>query len=355
MLDLFLQAKNSQSIIRHYLRDALPYVNQEIDSWREFAKQHMQGQLQEQALASIESKRFHCQGGSFYALYPGVNTCDFIRFVVALQTISDYLDNLSDRAAVTDEAAFQQLHLAMTDALDPFARHKDYYADYPYKEDGGYLDHLVETCQKELGKLPSYHLVKEDLLYFAKLYSQLQTYKHIDTASREETMRLWLKEVNTTEDLSDWEFAAATGSTLGMFMLAAAAADPQLRTATVKKITAAYFPWISGLHIQLDYFIDQAEDLKNNDLNFIFYYTNDRMTCERLTLFYQQAYHHAALTPHAYFAKTVVCGLAALYLSDAKIQTPAEKNIRNELLRCGGISVRILYWLCKLLRFKKVL
>lgn len=355
MLKFFLQAKNSPSMIWTFLSDVLPRVNQEINRWQACAERQMQGELRKQALSSIATKRFHCQGGSFYALYPGVHTHAFIRFVVALQTISDYLDNLSDRASVTDEAAFRQLHLAMTDALDPFAVHKDYYAHYPYKEDGGYLLHLVKTCQEELVKLPSYHLVKDDLLRLARLYSQLQTYKHIRTDLREEAMCRWLKEVNTTADLTDWEFAAATGSTLGMFMLAAAASDPHLTKAAVRAVTAAYFPWIAGLHIQLDYFIDQAEDRENNDLNFIFYYTDDCQMSARLTFLYQQAACHARLTPHAYFAKTIVCGLAALYLSDAKIQTPTEKKIRSELLRCGGISVRILYWLCKLLRLKKIL
>ena len=73
-------------------------------------------------------------------------------------------------------------------------------------------------------------------------------------------MQAWLNDANTNTWLTNWEFAAATGSTLGMFMLTAAAYQENLNTEEITTLKEAYFPWISCLHIQLDYFIDQAED-----------------------------------------------------------------------------------------------
>jgi tetraprenyl-beta-curcumene synthase len=168
-------------------------------------------------------------------------------------------------------------------------------------------------------------------------------------------MLAWLKEYNTTEYLTDWEFAAATGSTLGMFMLTAIAYNPELSPAEVTAVETAYFPWICGLHIQLDYFIDQVEDLHNGDLNFVFYYKDEVETVTRLQLFYREAYRQAELTPHNFFTKTIVRGLLALYLSDQKIKTPTEKAIRKDLLHQAGVFTQMLYALCKLLRFKKTL
>lgn len=355
MKTIFYNTTASIKMIRQFLTKVLPLVNQEVNAWQTFAQTKMSGELQKQALASISSKRFHCQGGNFYSIYPGVATKDFIKFIVALQTISDYLDNLCDRAAVTDEAAFRQLHLAMTDALDPEALQNDYYAQYPFQDDGGYLAHLVTTCQYILKKIPSYDLVKTEMLRLATLYSQLQTYKHIDPASREQAMLNWLKNCNTTKDLTDWEFAAATGSTLGIFMLGAIAYNPTLSPNEVVTVVNAYFPWICGLHIQLDYFIDQAEDRCNGDLNFVFYYKDASETSSRLQHFYDQAYAKAKLTPHNFFTKTIVRGLLALYLSDQKIKTPSEKAIRKDLLNQAGVSTQLLYGLCKILRFRKTL
>lgn len=51
-------------------------------------------------------------------MLPDVDINNFVKFIVAFQTISDYLDNLCDRVEVNDEQAFRQLHLAITDALD---------------------------------------------------------------------------------------------------------------------------------------------------------------------------------------------------------------------------------------------
>ncbi len=350
MVTIYRNTLHSAHMIKTFVQEVLPLVDRELDMWKSYAQTKMSGELQKQALASITDKRFHCQGGNFYSLYPGVNRDDFVKFVVALQTISDYLDNLCDRANVTDAKAFAQLHLAMTDALNPHAQLKDYYAFYPFQEDGGYLNRLVLTSQNILAKLPSYAKVQVHLLELASLYSHLQTYKHIAVEDREEAMSEWLNDANTNTWLTNWEFAAATGSTLGMFMLAAAAYQENLSTEEVINLKEAYFPWISCLHIQLDYLIDQAEDRQNGDLNFIFYYRDDEETKERLQFIYRQAFNYACHTPYAYFATTIVRGLVALYLSDSKIKTPTEKAIRKALLHTAGVRAKIIYHLCRLLR-----
>lgn len=346
----------SLSLITKFVRQVFPLVNAELDHWRRYAEINGCSELREQALASIRDKKFHCQGGSIYSLYRKVSTPDFVRLVVALQTISDYLDNLCDRAGVADERAFRQLHLAMTDALDPNGPDNDYYLFYPFKDDGGYLKELVSTCRQEVSKLSSYHLVKADALRFAALYSDLQTYKHLDLTVREDKMKDWIGlHLSNYPEIGDWEFAAATGSTLGMFMLCAAASDPHLKPDAAGKIANAYFPWINGLHILLDYFIDAAEDLANGDLNFVAYYNNQQEVLTRLDLFTKRALAQAVNIPEAAFTTTVIHGLLAMYLSDPKTNRPAEQEIRGALLKNGGAYTGLVYHLCRLLRKKSIL
>ena len=115
-------------------------------------------QLLQQASASLSRKRFHAQGGSFYALY-NFNPRYYkklVSLIVALQTISDYLDNLCDRGGIYNEAAFRCLHRAMTAALTrgPI-KGLDYYRFYPVKNDGGYLEALVAECRSCTGILLS--------------------------------------------------------------------------------------------------------------------------------------------------------------------------------------------------------
>lgn len=356
MLKTLGQTIASLKLVTKFVKNILPLVNTELASWRQLASQIPCDELRSQALSSIRDKKFHCQGGSVYSLHDGVQPQNFVKFVVTLQTISDYLDNLCDRAGIADEAAFRQLHLAMTDALDPAADCQDYYQYYPFKQDGGYLQSLVKTCQAELAKLPAYRHAQPEAIKLAALYSSLQTYKHLDPAIREAKMLDWITASQVDcPDITAWEFAAATGSTLGMFMLAAAAHNPSLTAEKAQHISRAYFPWISGLHILLDYFIDGAEDRANGDLNFIFYYENDLQIVERLKFFSQQARLQTAFTPNPIFTRTVVCGLLALYLSDPKVQAPKERAISQKLLNAAGFYTRFLYFICWLLRRKKTL
>lgn len=343
-------------LIFRFVNDIFPLVKKELHSWSLKAEKAPDSVLSKQALASLHCKAFHCLGGSIFALYPGANRDSMIKFIVAYQTISDYLDNLVDAAHVQDEQAFVQLHLAMTEALDPDAELSDYYEKYPYREDGGYLEGLVRTCQANVKALPSFPAVKSEVSWLASLYSSLQTYKHLRLEEREEKMLSWLKPNQAVyPEVSVWEFAAATGSTLGIYCLIAAAHRPGLTLEEVTHLKQAYFPWISGLHILLDYFIDFVEDRETGQLNFVQYYASIFERDERLVLFLRKSLECSRHLPYSKFHQTVIEGLLAMYLSDPKTQIDELSGGTRVLLSSGGYKIRILYWMCVLLRKKRVL
>jgi len=343
-------------LIYTFVSKVFPLVKQELNKWQRMAAQLPDSRLSQQATESIRSKAFHCQGGSIFALYPGVNRADAIQFIVAYQTMSDYLDNLVDSLEIQDELAFSQLHLAMQEALNPEAVASDYYLYYPYREDGGYLERLVTTCQESLRKLPSYKIVQEEAIKLAKLYSHLQTYKHLAVEERETKMLNWINpHLTDYQEITAWEFAAATGSTLGIFCLYAVALDPQLTERQGQKISQAYFPWICGLHILLDYFIDLREDRETSQLNFVAYYEQAGMTFQRLHLFVENSLKQTERLDHPKFHRAVVQGLLAMYLSDEKGMDTDIRSVTKQLLRDSGLGVNLLYWLCCQLRKHKSL
>lgn len=343
-------------LILRFVKEVFPRVKKELVFWTLRAERASDALLSHQALDSLQRKAFHCLGGSIYALYPGVERETMIEFVVAYQTISDYLDNLVDAANVQDEEAFALLHLAMTEALDPDAELSDYYAKYPHQEDGGYLDHLVKTCQANLKALPSFPAVKSELVRLASLYSSLQTYKHLSLEEREQKMRSWIgPNLADFPAVSVWEFAAATGSTLGIFCLVAAAHRPGLTPEEVTKIKQAYFPWICGLHILLDYFIDLIEDRETQQLNFVKYYSSISERDDRLALFLRKSLGSAGQLTYPKFHQAVVEGLLAMYLSDSKTNIEELNAGTCALLAAGGIEVRILRSICIMLRRKGLL
>jgi tetraprenyl-beta-curcumene synthase len=329
----------------------VPSAARELAEWQELADDIPNGELRNQALASIRDKDFHAEGGSVYAAAALDNFDSLIRLIVALQTISDYLDNLCDRSVSMDEKDFRQLHQAMMDAVDPSPTYHDYYRFHPNQDDGGYLHSLVKTCKEELNRLPSYEVAQQEVGRLAGLYSDLQVYKHIAVERREDRLRSWFEEHREQlPDLEWWEFAAATGSTLGMFALFVEAAQPDLDADYVEKLLRAYFPWVCGLHILLDYFIDQEEDRREGDLNFITYYPDRETMAQRLTFFAREAGRRVLNLSDTAFHEFVVEGLPALYLSDEKVKQQQLSDVAWQLLRVGGPNSIVIHWVCRLRR-----
>ncbi|MGI1658653.1 MAG: tetraprenyl-beta-curcumene synthase family protein [Desulfitobacterium sp.] len=351
-MEIAKQVSNPR-LIYSFVKTVFPEVKTQLQNWEHRATLCPDKVLADQAIASIRHKEFHCLGGSIYALYPGVRTKEVIEFVVAYQTISDYLDNLVDALEIQDEIAFGQLHLAMTEALDAKAECSDYYAYYPYHADGGYLKALVQSCQRRVRDLPSYPKVKPLMLGLAELYSMLQTTKHLHPSVREEKMLSWLNQpMCNYPDLSPWELAAATGSTLGIFYLFALAYSPDLTKKEAEQAKNAYFPWIAGLHILLDYFIDLEEDRVTSQLNFVEYYASPREREERLKHFVEVSSLQAKGLSYPKFHEAIVQGLLAMYLSDPKGDSEECAQVTERLIGVGGMKVRILYWICSQLRGK---
>lgn len=338
-------------LIYKFVRHIFPEVERQLGDWTLKCMKAENDILREQALSSIRHKKFHAQGGSIYALYPGVDMKRAVRFIVSLQTISDYLDNLCDRTDVKYEPAFRQLHLAMLDAVDKLRGINNYYYYYPYKNDGNYLASLVETCKEQIGDLPSYKLVIEQIKKYIHLYSDLQAYKHLDNNIREESLKIWAEYyAGRYPDISWWEFSAATGSTLGIFALFAASFNPDLTIQEANAIERAYFPWICGLHILLDYYIDSQEDIQMGDLNFTHYYKNLKECEERICFFVKRSLESCSSLRFPEFHKTIVKGLLAMYLSDPKANMGLNNIASRNILQNNGRGTVMYHKLCRALR-----
>lgn len=334
-----------------YITRVFPEVNVQLDRWACICSNAGDSELKKQALASICLKKFHAQGGSVYALYPGADMQKTVGFIVALQTISDYLDNLCDRAGVTDEAAFRQLHLSMLDAVDPERAINDYYSLYPYKEDNRYLEQLVKECRSAVKDLPSYYLVIDYIRNYIRLYSNLQVYKHLPLGIREERVKHWAENyLESYPGITCWEFAAASGSTLGVFLLYAAAQDPGLTASEVSEMDRAYFPWVCGLHILLDYYIDAREDMETGDLNFTSYYDSLKQCEERISFFIRSCLDYCSTLKYHAFHITVVKGLLAMYLSDTKAFWGLNRLASKTLVKNGGSRTPLYFNMCRMLR-----
>jgi tetraprenyl-beta-curcumene synthase len=267
-----------------FLISVVPRASHALEAIRERASAIPDAALREQALASIDGKAFHVQGGCILATFlPAACAARYVRIVASLETIYDYLDNLCDRLPGVSQEAFATLHDALLDALDDRRTPGAYYRHGPPGDDGGYLMSLVTDVRTELATLPNYTAVRDALGTIAQFYAQLQTLKHGAAAERENVCSAWYAEhADAFPGLYWWEFAAACGSSLPVFALIYLALQPRVDARAIDSTVAAYFPNVSAVHILLDYFIDQAEDREHRELNFVACYPSSAVAVERV-------------------------------------------------------------------------
>jgi tetraprenyl-beta-curcumene synthase len=334
------------SLMKKVYRDVFPIVHRELAYWKQKAESIPDRELRKQALASIHTKAFHCEGGAILSILAEADMAECIRFIVAYQTISDYLDNLCDRSTSLDPLDFRALHDSMPDALCIDAKVKNYYRHRQEQDDGGYLHELVQTCQDVLKKVKHYEKIAPFLQELASYYCDLQVHKHVKVDERVPRLKQWFNQYKDNLPPMEWyEFSACSGSTLGIFCLVAYAFTEKFDEEMALKVRNGYFPYIQGLHILLDYFIDQEEDRLGGDLNFCFYYPHHSSLMERLRHFIEEADKHIAGLPNEQFHRLINRGLLGLYLSDDKVQQQKDvKKLAKHLIKFGGKISYFFYW-----------
>lgn len=345
--------------MKNIYKTVFPKVHRYLNEWKTKASHIPDPELRKQALASIQAKTFHCEGGVIYSLLAKESMDECIQFIVAYQTISDYLDNLCDRSTSLDPVDFRSLHDSMLHALTPGAGTINYYQHRKEQEDGGYLQSLVETCQQNLLKVKHYEKIAPYLHELASYYCDLQVYKHIKQEERVPKLMAWFDRYKAKLPAMEWyEFSACAGSTLGIFCLVAYAFNEDFTYEEAVHVRHALFPYVQGLHILLDYFIDQEEDRNGGDLNFCFYFPSSDVLKTRLNYFFQEANDHIKGLPDETFHRMINHGLVGLYLSDAKVKN--QVDVRREMyhiLKCGGLISLFFYlngrWYRKFYRQKK--
>jgi tetraprenyl-beta-curcumene synthase len=304
-----------------FLIGVVPRASRALEAIRERANAIPAPALREQALASIDGKAFHVQGGCILATFlPAPDAARFVRIVASLETIYDYLDNLCDRLPGVSQQAFATLHDALLDALDDRRIPADYYRHGPAGDDGGYLISLVNDVRCELATVRHYPAVRDALAQIAGYYAQLQTLKHGDASLREEVCSAWYAEhAESFPGLYWWEFAAACGSSLPVFALVYLALQPRIDARAIDSTVAAYFPNVSAVHILLDYFIDQAEDLEHRELNFVACYPSSAVAVERVGRLVRATSERLRALAHGEWHEFALQAMCLFYLTHPKV------------------------------------
>jgi cytochrome P450 len=249
----------------------------------------------------------------------------------------DFLDSVSERGACGGPDNGRQLHRALVEALNPDMPVSDYYRYHSWKEDGGFLLALVETCRCLCTELPSYRQVCKLMLEGVERCA-IQSLNHErDPNRRDAALRQWAKREFPEVEEFDWFELTAAASAFMPHVLLALAAEPNCQPCDLIAVHSVYFPWISLAIAMLDSYVDQADDDTSNSHSYISHYPSEQFALKRLAMIVRQATSHTTALPNGRRHTVIAASMVAMYLSKSSANTPKLRAQTRALVRSGGL------------------
>lgn len=323
--------------VARYLTSVLPLVRRELTCWHARALEIPDPALRLHALEGL-LKRGNLEGAALFAvLAPGGHRRETVRALVAFQTAYNYLDTLAEQTSADPIANGRQLHQALLDALDPTATHADYYALHPQHDDGGFLVALVDACRTALTTLPSYATVGAVTSAAAARIAEFQSLNLTEHQGGDEALESWARgQATAAPGLDWWQTAGAGGSSLAVYALFAAAADPDVCKQDVEAIEAAYFPSICALHSLLDSLVDVAEDQQAGQRNLLSYHASAGQAAIAMGILAQRASDAVGNLPDELRHRVILIAMVSYYLSSPEACTPYGRAIAASVAGAVG-------------------
>lgn len=325
---------------RYWLR-VFPRVCWEVGQWRGRAGAIPNPVLRQSALENLRAERLNLDGAAAFAAFaPAARRPAVVRAQVAFQAAYNYVDTLAEQDSPDPVRNGDRLHRALLAALDPAPQRIDYYAHHAHRGDAGYLDTLVETCRVALHMLPSFPSVAAPARRAAGRIAAYQSLNQGECRGGHAALERWAQARKPPgSDLQWWEIAASAGSSLGVFVLIAAAAERAVRAEDAAAIEAAYFPWIGSLHTLLDSLVDRGEDAAAGQRSLLDYYASSQDAATRMARLAVESLRRAMALPDGCRHSLVLAGMASHYLSAREASLPDALPATDSVLAAiGGLA-----------------
>jgi tetraprenyl-beta-curcumene synthase len=320
----------------------LPQVQRELAQWHETAVLIPDPVLRELAVDAVTRKAGNAEATAVLSiLAPRRSRRTVIRAATALQVAVDYLDSLGEEPGPDPLRDGLALHGALAAALDPGAKEENWYVHHPYREDGDYLGRLVAACREAAISLPSAGTILPLARAAAIRCGEGQSYTHATAAGPSEPLRQWADALGAPSGFEWWELAAGAGSSVAAHALLALAASPGATRAEAELVDAAYFPSIGALTVLLDDLVDLEADRRDDQHNYLRYYSSNAVAAERMKAIVALARSSIPPLPLAARHGAILSGILAFYLSSAGAD-PDTRMIRDRILSSSGPVVRFL-------------
>ncbi len=356
-----------------YWMSVYPHVLREARHWRGRAEAIPDATLRRLALSTQRQERGNLEGAAAFAvLAPRPQRARVVRAVVAFQAIYDYVDTLAEQPSADPVENGRQLHRALLSALDPDMGQSDpgppdtirpdtgcpdYYVHSLHKEDGGYLGELIDACRRAFGALPSHASLTAPAQGAVQRIVAFQGLAHDGEDGLQDAWREFSDwaDAQTPQGsgLLWWETAAGAASSLLVFALIAAAAEPSLGDEEIAAIEQAYFPWIGALHLLLDSLIDQKDDVQAGRYSLVDHYASPQELAGRLQAISAAAMRASEALPNGSQHGLILAAMASFYLAQPAASSPAGALARAKILATLGERAVPAMWVFRLLQRRR--
>lgn len=317
-----------------------PRVCMHVARWRRRAKRIRDPVLRQLAIEAL-GKRGNMEGAAAFAAFsPWRHRGAAVKAASAFQCAYNLLDLLGEQPSADPIGDGRRLHQGLVYAVSTDAPRLDWYELHPQRQDGGFLDGVLDECRAAFARLPSAEVVRPWALAAAKRIVAFQSLNLSEAQGDHSGLESWAREATPRDtDLQWWETAAAAGSSLAVHALIAAAAQPRLAAEQAQALSEAYFPWIGCLHSLLDNLIDKREDEAAGHRSLLAYY-GPQQAAMRLRILATRAAAAAAALPHPARHRVMLTAMIANYLSTPEARGPELRGAREAVIATAGPLVR---------------
>jgi cytochrome P450 len=349
----FLSPAQVSTLIATLARGLLwsrPAASRELATWFRRAEAIPDATIREDALDSLIRKRDNVEGASLFSILPKSRDDCLLILLVAYQVMWDFLDSVSERGACTGHANGRQLHRALVEALDPETPISDYYRYHPWKDDGGYLLALVETCRQMCSELPSYQQVRHSLLRGVEGCAIQHLNHEPESQRRNAALKRWAERESDDKHKLDWFESSAAAGAFMPHVLLALAAESSCEQHDLIAVQSVYFPWVALVIAMLDSYVDRQHDAANASHSYFAHYASETVALERLAAIIRRIVTQAARLPKGRRHVVLTEGIVAMYLSTPDVGTPRIREHSHTLAHASGPLTRLLLLIAYLWR-----
>jgi tetraprenyl-beta-curcumene synthase len=322
-----------------YWLDIYPCLRRELREWRTQAETIPDPILRDIALGAQRKKLGNIEGAvAFAVLAPPSNRTTAMRAMASYEATFDYIDCLCEMPAANPIANGHQLSQALIIAVTPDADHKDYYAFHSLNDDNGYLHHLVDRCRDAFCSLPANSTVSEVAQRASSRIAAYQSLNHGDAVGSHKLFVRWAKREAETykgtypgEDIRWWEIAASAGSSLVVFALMAAAANPDTLSTDAQVIERVYYPWVGAVNSLLDSMVDLLEDSGPGQHRLLDYYNSSHEIATRIASLVTQCSRKTRTLYAHHMHSLIFAAMVSFYLTAPEAGRPEIASLRESI------------------------